>query len=261
MQWLRSSAGYLRHIWREGGKVQSEAMHRLVWAWEYGWENVPRYIDHINGDRTDNRLENLRPTTLSLNAHNARKKAKGLPRGVSLDKKSAVNPYIAGINHRNRTIHLGMFATVEEAQAAYDVARTQIMEYEAALASGGNPAPPVIEVKKGRIGKMPLPADERVAELHRAGRSLAAIGRELKLNYRTVKRMLVDLGLVPVDKPPSPGTLDARSAPQQEQSDDYGNDHGERGQGTRSPHDAERQDDGELLGGLDGEEGRSDDVG
>ena len=43
-------------------------LHRVIWAMHYGeW---PDYIDHINHDRTDNRISNLRSVTLAENMKN-----------------------------------------------------------------------------------------------------------------------------------------------------------------------------------------------
>jgi hypothetical protein len=268
MSWQRSATGYARYCWVEDGRVRWVSMHRLVWAWEHGWENVPRYIDHINGDRMDNRLENLRPATLSLNAHNARRKSRHLPQGVFVNKGSALNPYYSAINHRNRLHHLGVFATVEDARAAYDRARSRIMEYEVAMACGEPCEPPVIEVKRGRLGRPPIGGGETAVALYRSGLTVKQVASRMGISDRTASRLLRSLGVpltrgrrATVDSIPPSGTLDARSASQQEQSDDYGNNHWERGQGADPADDAERQDDGDLLGGLDGEEGRADDLG
>lgn len=77
-------------------------------------------IDHINGDRLDNRRSNLRCVTdqvnqinrKSLNANNR----SGF-RGVSyIDRKSARGkPWRASITVDGKHIHLGVFATAEEA--------------------------------------------------------------------------------------------------------------------------------------------------
>ena len=44
--------------------------HRVIFLMHYGY--LPKYIDHINGVRTDNRLENLREATVSQNNHNSK---------------------------------------------------------------------------------------------------------------------------------------------------------------------------------------------
>jgi hypothetical protein len=76
--------GY-RHIsWR--GKVQKA--HRLIFMLHHGY--LPPEVDHINGDRADNRIENLRPATRSENQCNRNALASntsGYP-GVSWHRKS-----------------------------------------------------------------------------------------------------------------------------------------------------------------------------
>lgn len=47
-------------------------VHRLVWLYYFG-EDPTGEIDHINGDRADNRIDNLRVVTPSLNRQNQRK--------------------------------------------------------------------------------------------------------------------------------------------------------------------------------------------
>lgn len=44
-------------------------VHRVIWKWHNGDE--PEFIDHINGDRTDNRIENLRACSKSQNRQNS----------------------------------------------------------------------------------------------------------------------------------------------------------------------------------------------
>lgn len=46
--------------------------HRLAWELYYG-ETAPEFIDHINGDVSDNRIINLRPATHGQNQHNRAK--------------------------------------------------------------------------------------------------------------------------------------------------------------------------------------------
>lgn len=42
--------------------------HQIVFAMHHG--HIPAFIDHINGDKSDNRIENLRPATKSQNGYN-----------------------------------------------------------------------------------------------------------------------------------------------------------------------------------------------
>lgn len=79
-----------------------------------------REIDHINGDKLDNRRINLRPATHAQNNQN-----KGLRRdsttgykGVCFDKRSG--KYIAYINADGERTYLGYFADKVDAAKAYD---------------------------------------------------------------------------------------------------------------------------------------------
>lgn len=74
-------------------------------------------VDHINGDKLDNRTQNLRFATFAQNSQNTKKKpaASGFL-GVHYD-----GPYIkAGVKYRGKRRHLGMFPTLIDAAIAYD---------------------------------------------------------------------------------------------------------------------------------------------
>lgn len=88
--------------------------HRIAWTLYYG-EWPANQIDHINGVRTDNRVENLRVVT---NQENQRNKA--IPKsntsgvmGVSWCKRD--KKWRAEIRIDGRSKHLGYFNTLEEA--------------------------------------------------------------------------------------------------------------------------------------------------
>ena len=92
--------------------------HRLAWMYVTGaWPKAD--IDHINGDRSDNRLSNLREASRSQN--NANQKLGGRNssgyRGVSFHKAS--RKWNAQIHHNSRRIHLGLFESAEAAHTAY----------------------------------------------------------------------------------------------------------------------------------------------
>jgi hypothetical protein len=90
--------------------------HRLAWLYVYGvWPT--KQIDHINGVRSDNRIVNLREATQAENQWN-RKKTRGAKcklKGVHFDK----GRFRAAIRVNSKLIHLGGYATEEEAHAAY----------------------------------------------------------------------------------------------------------------------------------------------
>ena len=90
--------------------------HRVVWAVYYGvWPDV---IDHINGDRSDNRLCNLRNVT---KAENARRTAKtqNTP-GVRFCARR--NLWQARITYNYKDKHLGYFENKDDAIAARQAA-------------------------------------------------------------------------------------------------------------------------------------------
>ncbi len=94
--------------------------HRIIWAMHNGQIPDRMEIDHINGDKLDNRIENLRLTTPSQNQCNrmAKKSPHGM-KGISFDKRRERRPWSARIVVNGTQYPLGAFATKEEAYAAY----------------------------------------------------------------------------------------------------------------------------------------------
>lgn len=93
--------------------------HRLIWAMNND-EQFPSnlQIDHINGDRTDNRISNLRLATNRENARNQRRRMtnKSGHNGVYWD--SATNKWRAQITLNGKTYALGRFSTKSKAAHA-----------------------------------------------------------------------------------------------------------------------------------------------
>lgn len=102
--------------------------HRAIYCMEYGY--WPKEIDHINGDRVDNHIGNLRECTSSENKinipvrkHNANK-VKGICRGK--DKLDGTPRFLAYTAKNGKIIYLGTFNTAEDAKLAYDLSVQEI---------------------------------------------------------------------------------------------------------------------------------------
>ena len=110
--------GYV-HARCDGKKVLA---HRLIWVWHNGPIPEGLQIDHINGVRNDNRIENLQLLTPRQNVAKGKAACKpgNLPTGVSLSANR--QRFSACIEHNRKNKHLGIFDTAEEASAAYQLA-------------------------------------------------------------------------------------------------------------------------------------------
>lgn len=104
------------------GKVYSS--HRVAWLHYYG--HWPRFqIDHINGDKSDNRIINLRDVTPSTNTQNIQRRRSDNASGYTGVTKNG-SGWRAVIKASGRVIHLGTFSTPELASNAYQVAKSEL---------------------------------------------------------------------------------------------------------------------------------------
>lgn len=98
-------------------------MHRVI----IGMDKGDSHVDHINGNRSDNRLENLRIVTKAQNLWNMGKhdsRNKSGFKGVCLDKRRGT--WKAEISENGNRHYLGAFKTKEMAAKAWNEAAIKL---------------------------------------------------------------------------------------------------------------------------------------
>lgn len=98
-------------------KGQGVYLHRIVWILNYGDIPENTYVDHINGNKIDNRLENLRLVSHRVNHWNRKKHREGKLPGCYFDNTRKM--YHAQVWLNNRLKFLGYYPTELEAHNAY----------------------------------------------------------------------------------------------------------------------------------------------
>jgi len=136
--WSAKSAGspdfphyYAYRSWQVGNTRGDYYLHNEVWEKMSG-HPVPKgfLVDHINGDKLDNRRENLRLATKADNEANKRKRrtqgGSGSPtsryKGVTRIKDGRKKRWRATITYQKKQIKLGTYYTEREAAEAYNEA-------------------------------------------------------------------------------------------------------------------------------------------
>lgn len=98
--------------------------HRVIYYLHTGeW---PKLIDHKDRDINNDKFENLRAASRSLNGHNSTVSTGVVPyRGVSLNNYGNFVTYIK-INRKRK--YLGTFKSAEEASQVYETARQEVVK-------------------------------------------------------------------------------------------------------------------------------------
>jgi len=130
MKWIKNRKGSIRagdiagSIHQKGYiqigvKGKTYLAHRIALIMSGIDLSAEQQVDHINGDRTDNRLKNLRLATNAQNCQNAfrRKDNNSGFKGVSFDEKRG--KWRARIGYEKSQKFLGYFSNAEDAHAAY----------------------------------------------------------------------------------------------------------------------------------------------
>jgi hypothetical protein len=113
--------GYLVVNFLSNGRSRNLKLHRLFFYWHNGY--LPRLVDHIDRNRLNNNVHNLREVNSSENAINSTKReiingkvASSKHKNVSFDKKS--KKWIARPTLNGKSIYLGIFAEEDQAGEA-----------------------------------------------------------------------------------------------------------------------------------------------
>lgn len=115
------SSGYI-YLEINGNRYRA---HRVAWLYIHG--KFSEYqLDHINHDRADNSINNLREVTNKENSYNSSIRSDNTTgyKGVSLDSRS--NRYRAYITIDGKQKSLGYYSTAEEAALAYNRASKEL---------------------------------------------------------------------------------------------------------------------------------------
>lgn len=106
--WIDGS-GY--RLVRVRGKIYGE--HRVIFMMHHGY--LPSKVDHINGNKEDNRIENLRGCTNSQNCQNSGLRTNNTSgyKGVTWHKR--LNKFQGAVMYQGKSYHAGSFDTAEEA--------------------------------------------------------------------------------------------------------------------------------------------------
>lgn len=96
--------------------------HRLIYALTYGLEleSLPQCIDHIDRNKKNNQVENLRPATIAQNCSNTPKWRNSTSQFKGVYWSGNEQKWRARFHHQNKHFSLGYFKTEIEAAEAYD---------------------------------------------------------------------------------------------------------------------------------------------
>ena len=117
-----SKEGYFRgNLWFDNQVIRLQT-HRVVWALAHGrWPE--NQIGHINGDRSDNRIANLREATHAENQHNAKKRINNASGYTGVSWIERAGKWRVRINVAKHEIYLGRFDDLNTARRTYLAAK------------------------------------------------------------------------------------------------------------------------------------------
>lgn len=100
--------------------------HRLAWVYMYGSITEGLTVDHKNGIRDDNRIENLRLATRPQQSQNQTFSSRNSSGITGVYFITELNKWRARITINKKSIHLGLFDTPEAANDARIKAKAEL---------------------------------------------------------------------------------------------------------------------------------------
>jgi hypothetical protein len=116
-KWFYHVNGYALRTYKENGKSKKERMHRAVINAPSGYD-----VDHINGNKLDNRKSNLRVATRSQNNYNKSVQSNSTSGFKGVSWSTQKNKWRARIHVDKQEINLGFFEYTIDAVMAYNEA-------------------------------------------------------------------------------------------------------------------------------------------
>jgi hypothetical protein len=96
-------------------------VHRLIFMMHYGF--FPQQVDHINGNKSDNHIENLREATHSFNECNKAIQKNNTSGAKGVSWKKDIKKWVVRVGINKKQYRLGCFEDLELASLVAEMAR------------------------------------------------------------------------------------------------------------------------------------------
>lgn len=96
-------------------------IHRLIFLYHHGY--LPRFIDHIDGNPSNNKIENLRECSSRQNQFNSKTRKDNTSGVKGVHWKKGIKKWVAQISVNGKYKNLGSFSDIKDAESAVRKAR------------------------------------------------------------------------------------------------------------------------------------------
>lgn len=119
---VKCNIGTRRYL-RVGVDGKAESLHRLIFLYHHGY--LPKVIDHIDNDRLNNRIENLRAVTQSQNCQNKTHHKNSTSPYKNVYWHDIAKKWSVSVTNQGKRKYLGVFADIEFADLVATEARSK----------------------------------------------------------------------------------------------------------------------------------------